>query len=146
MKSNLQIKPTADLDKLLSEVGSISQLENYLQSNMIPEFSSIAESLNYMLHEKKLTKSDVIKESDIDRVFAYQIFSGIKKPGRDKLLMLCIAMKLDLSETSRALAIAGHGKLYSKNTKDAVIIYAINSKLNIQNTKDLLYEFGDELE
>ena len=48
-------------------------------------FSSLAEYLELLLNDKKLKKSEVIKKSNIDKNYAYQIFNGNKdNPSRDK--------------------------------------------------------------
>ena len=42
------------------------------------EFASLAEYLELLLNEKGLRKSDVIKRSNMDKNYAYQIFNGNK--------------------------------------------------------------------
>lgn len=143
--SDKNIKKTADIDKILGNVSSISQLEDYLVNVPIPEFDSIGEYLEYMLVEKGLEKAMVIKESDIQRNYGYQIFSGIKQPGRNKLIALALAMGLTLEETQRGLSIAKEGKLYSKDKRDSIIIYSINKKQTVLETNNLLFEMGEEL-
>ncbi len=140
-----QIKKTSDIDKLLANVSSISQLEDYLGNVEIPEFNSIGEYLEYLLTEKGLGKAQVIKDSDIQRNYGYQIFSGVKQPGRNKLIALSLAMGLTLEETQRGLSIAKEGKLYSKDKRDSVIIYSINKKQTVFDTNNLLFEMGEEL-
>lgn len=143
--SNTNIKKTADIDKILENVSSISQLEDYLGSVEIPEFTSIGEYLEYMVNKKGLEKAQVIRNSDIQRNYGYQIFSGIKQPGRNKLISLALAMELTLEETQRGLSIAKEGKLYSKDKRDSIIIYSINKKQTVLETNNLLFEMGEEL-
>lgn len=144
-KTNKTIKSTANLDNLLNQVQNLSDLEEYLQGNLIPEFENISDYLNYMLEAKKLEKSEVIFAANLDRIYGYQIFSGQKKnPSRDRLLALCIAMGMNLEEITRALSISNCGKLYSKNTRDAVLIYAINKGLSVSETNDTLDNFGED--
>lgn len=136
-------KKTEELDKLLNSITSLTDLENYLSDNLIPEFDSISEYFTYILEQKQLSKSEVIRESGIQRTYGYQIFSGVKqKPGRDKIIAISIAMGLNLEETNRGLSIAEESKLYSKNQRDAVIIYSIQNKLDIFKTNNTLYEYG----
>ena len=139
------IKNTADIDEILGNVSSISQLEDYLGHNAIPEFDSIGEYLEFMLTKKGLEKAQVIKDSDIQRNYGYQIFSGVKQPGRNKLIALALAMGLNLEEVQRALSIAKEGKLYSKDKRDSILIYSINKKQTVLDTNNLLFEMGEEL-
>lgn len=140
-----EIKKTADMDKILQNVSSISQLEDYLGTLPIPEFNSIGDYLEYMLEAKGLEKAQVIKDSDIQRNYGYQIFSGIKQPGRNKLIALALAMGLSLEETQRGLLIAKEGTLYAKDKRDSIIIFSINKKQTVLDTNNLLFEMGEEL-
>ncbi len=142
---NKEIKKTSDIDKILENVSSISQLEDYLGNLPIPEFKSIGDYLEYMLEAKGLEKAQVIKDSDIQRNYGYQIFSGVKQPGRNKLIALALAMELTLEETQRGLLIAKEGTLYSKDKRDSIIIYSINKKQTVLDTNNLLFELGEEL-
>lgn len=140
-----EIKKTSDIDKILANVSSISQLEDYLGNLPVPEFNSIGSYLEYMLEKKGLEKAQVIKNSDIQRNYGYQIFSGVKQPGRNKLIALSLAMGLTLEETQRGLSIAKEGTLYSKDKRDSIIIYSINKKQTVLDTNNLLFEMGEEL-
>ena len=68
------------------------------------EFASLAEYLELLLIEKGLRKSDVIKRSNMDKNYAYQIFNGNKThPSRDKMIALAIGMGLNVLETRKLL-------------------------------------------
>ena len=76
----------------------------------------------------------------LPRTYAYQILRGPKNPGREKVLALCLAAKMDYEETQRALALADAGKLYSRRKEDSIIIFALEQKLSVLQTNELLYE------
>lgn len=88
------------------------------------------------LHHKSI--SDVIHHSLLDRTYTYQIFQGIRKPGRNKIIQIAIALDLDLDETNRLLVIANHHPLYAKDPRDATIIYCIYNNYTISETNDFL--------
>ena len=92
-----------------------------------------------------MDKAEVILESQIPRTYAYQIFQGSKQAGRDKILQLAFAMKLDLEETNRLLTIANHPLLYAKKQRDAILIFSISNRYSLMETNELLYEFHQEL-
>lgn len=52
--------------------------------------TTVSAALEKLLEEKNINKSKCIEASGLDRTYAYQIFSGIKTPSRDKLLALCL--------------------------------------------------------
>lgn len=101
--------------------------------------------LHSLLESKHLDKAEVILESQIPRTYAYQIFQGSKQAGRDKILQLAFAMKLDLEETNRLLTIANHPLLYAKKQRDAILIFSISNRYSLMETNELLYEFHQEL-
>ena len=46
----------------------------------------------------------------------------------DKILRICLAMRLTLKETQRALKLYGMNELYPKNKRDVILIVAIGNK------------------
>lgn len=101
--------------------------------------------IHQLLQTKQLDKAEVIAESQIPRTYAYQIFQGTKQAGRDKILQLAFAMKLDLEETNRMLTIANHAQLYAKKQRDAIIIFAIANAYSLMQVNELLDEMNHEL-
>lgn len=111
-------------------------------------FRSLSEYLTFLLEEKKLKKNDVISESNLDKNYAYQIFSGTKKnPSRDKLLMIAFGMRLSLNETCKLLKIAGLADLYVRDPRDSIIIYCLQKNKSLMETNIDLVNYGvDALE
>lgn len=139
------ITNTKSLEKYLSQAHSISDLESYLDNESLCEFTSVSDYFLYIISSKKLSKSKIIEDSNLQRNYGYQILSGMRIPGRDKILMLCLAMDMNLEETNRALTLAKEGRLYAKDKRDSVLIYSINNQLSVTDTNDLLYEMQQQL-
>ena len=87
-----------------------------------------------------LTKADVVRGSQLNRKYVYQIFSGEKTPSRNKLIALAFGLQLTAEETQTMLKLAGYRDLYAKDTRDAIILYALQRRKNILETNELLYE------
>lgn len=120
-----------------------SSLEAYLKENQNELIENpLCTYLNALLEEKKLKKSEVIKKSDIDQIYAYQIFSGTRVPSRDKLIALCLGMELTLEETDTLLKYAGYATLYPRNKRDSVIISAIKNGQSRYDVDDILFDLG----
>lgn len=68
-----------------------------------------------------------------------------KNPGRDKVLALCLAAQMNYDETQRALVLADVGKLYPRRKRDSIIIFALNQKLTVQQTNELLYAENEKI-
>lgn len=138
-------RSTGDLLDALNEIGSTKGLKEYLDELKAAGYeTTLSGYYDYMLKQKGILKKDAIARSYVDRIYAYQITAGTRKPGRDKLIALCIGAEFTFDETRRALEIAELGTLYSKDSRDSVIIYALNKKLSVPDTNELLEEYGEK--
>ena len=102
---------------------------------------SLSELLTQFLEEQGLTKAEVVKHSDLTEVYVYQIFSGIRKPERKKLLCLSIAMDLNLEQIQTLLRCSGYAPLYVKRPFDSVVMYGICNRLSVSQINELLFEY-----
>ncbi|MFQ6860533.1 MAG: hypothetical protein ACLROI_02460 [Beduini sp.] len=105
---------------------------------------SFSEYFNYLCRIKEVSRSDIIKQTNLSRTYAYQIFDGSKKAGRDKIIQIALALKSSLKETERLLKLSGHSPLYSKIRRDAVLIFAIEHQLTAIAANELLDDFQFE--
>lgn len=135
--------PTEQLDRILKNPTEKDLSSVMDQNSPLP---SLAEFFSEYMQEHDLKKSDVIKASILVPSYAYQILNGDKKdPARDKVIALCLSMKMDLRDTNRALKLSGASELYSKNNRDAIIIYHINTRNhNVMEVNTYLYDNGFE--
>lgn len=97
-----------------------------------------------LLDLKGLRRVDVVHAAQLNETFGYQIFKGQRKPSRNKVLQLALAMQLDLKETDRLLQAASVSTLYCKDRRDAIIIYCIEHGATLAETNESLYEFGED--
>lgn len=109
--------------------------------NQIPDVD-FTTYLEACLTKQNTTKSEVIAKTNIQRNYAYQIFEGSRKAGREKVIQLAIALNLDLHDTNNLLALSNNGNLYPKVKEDAILIYAINHHYDIMKTNELLDAHG----
>ena len=82
----------------------------------------------------------VIKKSGIERTYGHQLFSGRRKPSRDKVIQLAFGFDMDYDEIQEFLKTARKSLLYPKIKRDAVIIYALKRKLSIDSVQATLLE------
>ena len=75
----------------------------------------------------------------MSEVYLHQLFSGRRKPSRDKLLCLCIAMQLSIDETQRLLKEAAYVQLYPRIKREAVICHGILHKTSLAEINDKLF-------
>jgi len=106
---------------------------------------TLSDYLFSLLEKKQLEKSEIIRRSNLDRVYGYQIFSGLKTPSRDKVLALALGMDLSLEETQDILRIANHPQLYVKKHRDSIIIFGLHKQLGVLKTNELLFNMGEPI-
>lgn len=138
-------KETSALDDILKNV-SLEDYEKYISDNNTNQYNSLADYLNEYISKHNLVLSDIIKKSLMSRDYAYSIFNGHRKnPTRDRVIAICLACKMKLSEVQRALKICNAGVLYSKNNRDAAIMICINRQVeDIHTVNDFLYSHDME--
>ena len=127
-------------DELNHELKDATNVEDYLEKNkknMLTQ--SLSEHLNLLLSQKGITRADVVRGSQLDRAYVYQIFSGEKTPARDKLIAIAFGMGLSDEETQKMLKLSGNRELYVRDERDALILFSIQRKMTIFETDDLLF-------
>ena len=85
-----------------------------------------------------MSASEWIAAADISKSYGYQVLRGERIPGRDILLRTALSLSLGLKETQRLLMLGGCGALYPKIRRDAAVIFALNQKMTLLETEDLL--------
>jgi len=140
-------KHTKELHSILKDTSSRSELINVLENESF-DFSSktFAEYfLSLTIADDNSNRADLVKNSQIERTYCYQILNGTKKPGKDKVIALCLAAKVGETETQRCLFLASHAQLHPKNRRDAIIIYSITNSLSVRDTNSLLTDLEEEI-
>ncbi len=135
-----------DTAKLLEELQSFSDFAQFYEKNQAQfAATSLSNALQTFVSEKNLVVADVVKNSEMSEVYAYQILSGIKShPGREKVLCLAFGMGLSGEETQTLLKTTGYAPLYAKRPADAIVLYGLYKHLSVVEINNLLYEYGQE--
>lgn len=71
-------------------------------------------------------------------------FAGARLPSKDKIIAIALAMKLDVDTVQRLLTLAGEAQLYPKNTRDCILIDAINKGYDVAKLNKVLFENGSQ--
>ena len=129
---------TNDLMQQLKKVDTPQEIDMYLEQIRDKYPKDFAGYINTILEHKGIAVTDMQKKSGIERTYLYQILNGRKNPGRDKIIAIAIACRMDLAECQRALEITEEGILYAKSIRDSLIIYAINKHLSLIELNSLL--------
>ncbi len=97
-----------------------------------------ARLLREILEKAKISASEWIAGANISKSYGYQILRGERTPGRDILLRTALVVQLSLKDTQRLLAVGGCGALYPKVRRDAAVIFALNQKMTLLETEELI--------
>lgn len=91
------------------------------------------------------TRQALFQKADLPRKSGYKLLSGERRTAdRDQLLRLFIAMGLTLKETQRALSLYEMPVLYPKHRRDALLIIALNRRINSVDTVNQWLEEAGE--
>lgn len=137
--SDNQTPTTARLMKMLETS------PNQFRNCHLPSITDIAfhEHLGKLMKERNMSASSLISGSCISKTYAYQFLNGERLPGRDIVLRMAFALKLNVEETQRLLTLAGKGVLYPKIRRDAGILFCIRKKMTLDEANSFLEDLGE---
>ena len=126
-------------EELNHQIEEATNIEDFLNANREYMLSgSLSQHLTALLAEKKISTADVVRGSLLDRAYVYQIFSGERRPSRDKLLALSFGLRLTADETQKMMKLSGNRELYARDERDAIILFALQHHKTIMETNELL--------
>lgn len=128
--------PTELLLKRLFKTSSISGFINRYGEHMVSV--PLSEYISQLCSAKGTVAERVIIKSGIARTYGHQLFSGTRKPSRDKAIQLAFGFEMTYDETQELLRVARKSLLYPKIERDAAIIFALNKRLTVAETQAML--------
>lgn len=133
-------KDTSQMLKELEQYSDFKEFFNENRENIVKK--ELCKNLAELLEKHNIKKSEAVKNSEINEIYAYQIFAGSRVPDRSKLLCIAIGMKLTLSETQMLLRTSGYAPLYVKNPFDCIVTFGIYKNYKLIEINSLLYDYG----
>lgn len=130
-------------EELLQELLSAPSFQEFTEEHPVG-CRTLAQYLAFLLEEHDLNRADVVRISELNDTFGYQIFKGQRMASRDKILQLIFAMSLSFQEANRLLQAAGVNELYCKSRRDAILIFCLNKGYELQKTNEELYRFSEK--
>lgn len=131
-------------EELLSELMSLKDPENlskFLEDNKksLDSYNALRFFESCWIKYGFVTQAQVIKRSELGHN-AYHYLDGRKKLTRNRAICLSLAVGMDIDETNTFLQYLGLAQLYVRNSRDVMLIYAINQKMSVHDTNTMLYE------
>ena len=135
-------KNTEEIYEIIKTVRT-KEISEFLAKEVDESLPSIAEFFTNYIQEHNLSASQVIKKSCLSPDYAYAIMNGNRKnPARDRIIALCLAMRMNLGEAQTALKLC-KTFLYPKDKRDAIIIVCFNQRIfDVNEVNLLLTEYG----
>jgi len=132
---------TQSTETMLSKLKEAHEIKDFIEENTGAFYNStIRDHFDMLFKKYNVIKKEVIRRSNIERGYAYQILRGVKEAKRDKYIRLAIGIGLNLEDTQHLLTVTRHGILYPKILRDAVIIFSIDNRLDVLQLELLLEE------
>ena len=127
-------------DTLQQELMSTNNLDRFLTENDA-SFRDVPlqEAIQRIFDEKGMSKAQLAKQSGISEVYLHQLFSGRRFPSRSRLLCLCFGLRATVDEAQSLLQQARHAPLYSRDRRDAIIIFALSHHMTLFEVNDKLF-------
>lgn len=127
-------------DTLQQELMSTNNLDRFLTENDA-SFRDVPlqEAIQRIFDEKGMSKAQLAKQSGISEVYLHQLFSGRRFPSRSRLLCLCFGLDATVDEAQSLLQQARHAPLYSRDRRDAIIIFALSHHMTLFEANDKLF-------
>ncbi len=137
---------TKKLNDVLAGIDNDRDMEAFMAEPQVTDgFRTFTAFYLAQSREKDLVDTDMIRKSGIEKSYYYQIVKGSKRPGRDKVLRLCLAAGFSLRETTRALELTENALLYPKRRRDIILTVAINQHASVDEANMLLHKYGEEM-
>ena len=132
-------------NELMNELKRADDCFEFVQEN-VGEFESVSlvQKLEMLLEKYQKTRSEVIREAGLDITYGYQIFDGRKRPRREKLLQLAFGFPLTVEDANELLRAGGVSNLYVRCKREAICMYCLEQKMNLDECNLMLYKAGEE--
>lgn len=111
--------------------------EELIKDNSAPEFSSaIAEHLK----KRGISRSELIRRIDVERTYGYQLLNGTRRPTRNHVIQMGLALGLDIDSFQRLLKTAHKKPLYVRDLFDARVFFAIKHKMKYEAAAEFIWK------
>ena len=84
-------------------------------------------------------------KAPISKSMFYDILKDNRKPGKETVIKIGMALKINVDEMNELLKLTGHRELYPKKKEDAIIIFGIKNGKEINEIEALLKECGSDM-
>jgi len=129
--------------QLYDEIQFCQDIEEFIDENEVHyKKPTLHDFLNELLDKKGMKKGEVISNSMLNPIYGYHIFSGHRKPSRDKLLQIAFGFGLDIACTQSLLKVADQPVLYARDKRDSIVIFCLTRGFSLLDAEELIQRIG----
>ncbi len=130
-------------DKLMKSIGGASPRAESLDDVLKGIYTdSFEKHLQKLINRKGLKNSEVYAAANINKQYFSKLLKGKVKPSKEKVLALCVGLRLSMDETVDLLGLAGYAMSPISQT-DAVVRYFIeHENYNVIKIDMVLFDYG----
>lgn len=103
-----------------------------------------AEWLGAVIAKSGFARNEVIRASQLNQTFAYQIIAGKRRASRDKLIQLAFGLRLGIDGASELLMRGGASALVPRCRRDVAIGWCLEHGLSVAECDDVLWAAGEQ--
>lgn len=129
-------------DDLLEQLLAAESPDAYLDAGEAID-RELPDYLYALLDDRGFNRSRLADMSGVTTSYVYQIFDGLRTPGRDTALRLAFGLRCDVTETQRLLRLAGVSELWPKRRRDAIILWCIKRGMTYGACDEELARFSE---
>lgn len=130
-------KSTDDLKQELMERASLDQYITENEAYFVE--TDLTEVLARLYERCGLSKAELARQAEMSEVYLHQVFSGRRRPSRDRLLCICLGVEATLDEAQKLLKQAGYAPLYPRRKREAIIAHGIIHRTPLREINDKLF-------
>lgn len=132
-------------DDLKQELMEQADLDRYITENEAYFAETDLASVLMKLYKKcGLSKAELARRAGMSEVYLHQVFSGRRKPSRDRLLCLCIGLESELEEAQLLLKGMGYAPIYPRLKRDAIISHGLLHRTPLAKINDKLFSENEK--
>lgn len=135
-------KDTSDLQDSMMKHANLDQFLEENRENF--QTSTVPELLLQMIEMKGISKAVLAKQAGMSEVYLHQVFAGRRNPSRNRILCICFGLNATLEETQELLKRCNLAQLYSREKRDAIVIYGLLHGLSLFEVNDKLFDEDEE--
>ena len=135
-------KSTSDLSE---ELMSQANLEQYITENQ-PYFTTLdlRAELAELYGRLAVSKAELARRAGMSEVYLHQVFSGRRRPSRDRLLCICIGLEATLEESQQLLKQVGYAPISPKLKRDSSILHGLLHHTPLTEINDNLFNANEK--